>query len=263
MIHSQIGRILKTLGFSLDKKNSAETKHQKKTFPDSKFTPFIVLTRSRTGSSMLISFLDSHPNIIAEGEIFHTIKDNDCLTLLEKVFAQQSPHIKAKGFKIFYYHPLDDEQSDIWKHLVNIKNLHVIHLKRRNILRTLISRKIAGSQKVWSVKKASNFLIPSQSKSIEFNALELEKGFIVTREWEKKGDDLFRNHPLLNVFYEDLVKEPEESFKKITGFLGVCYVQPSTDLQKQNPEKTTDLLLNFDELKSHFANTEWQQFFDG
>ena len=262
MIHSLISRILKASGFSLVKKNNAETKHREKTFPDSQFTPFIVLARSRTGSNMLISFLNSHPNIIANGEIFHTINDKDCLNILEKEFAEQSPHVKAKGFKVFYYHPLDDPKSDLWQHLVNIKNLHIIHLKRRNILRTLISRKIAGNQKIWSVKKASDFLIPSLGNAIEFNARELEKGFITTREWEKKGDDLFRNHPLLNVFYEDLVKEPEELFKKITRFLGVCYIPPSTDLQKQNSEKTTELLINFDELKSHFANTEWQQFFD-
>src|SRR3546814_732374 len=33
------------------------------------FTKFIVLSRSRTGSNMLVSLLDSHPRVVAEGEI--------------------------------------------------------------------------------------------------------------------------------------------------------------------------------------------------
>src|SRR3546814_21202572 len=33
------------------------------------FTKFIVLSRSRTGSNMLVSLLDSPPRVVAEGEI--------------------------------------------------------------------------------------------------------------------------------------------------------------------------------------------------
>ncbi len=72
----------------------------------SDFQRFIVLSRSRTGSNMLLSFLNSHPNIHAEGEVFNRLNGQNYQEILSRVFADQPPRILAKGFKIFYYHPM-------------------------------------------------------------------------------------------------------------------------------------------------------------
>lgn len=53
---------------------------------------FIVLTRSRTGSSMLLSFLNSHPNIESHGEIVNRLHGKDYKEILRKTF-QKSPII--------------------------------------------------------------------------------------------------------------------------------------------------------------------------
>ena len=226
------------------------------------FKPFIVLSRSRTGSNMLISFLNSHPNIRAvEREIFSKLDGQNYGDILARVFAKQPYYIEAKGFKIFYYHPLDDRNEDIWNALVNMENLRVIHLKRRNILRTLVSRKIASLQDVWSTT-ASIGLDSSKNKAVSFTVQEVEDGIKQTRAWEKEGDEKFRNHPLLLASYEDLVADPIGHFKKITEFLGVGYVRPQTNLKKQNPEKLSDLVSNYDELKSKSQGKEWRQFLE-
>ena len=104
---------------------------------NNQYRRFIVLSRSRTGSNLLISLLNSHPHIYTEREIFGKLSGRN--------------YVKAKGFKIFYYHPLDDDSCSIWDELQSLDDLYVIHLKRRNILRTLLSRKTAGIQDVWSV----------------------------------------------------------------------------------------------------------------
>mgnify|MGYP006437466411 CR=1 FL=1 len=44
-------------------------------FDHENFTKFIVLSRSRTGSNLLISMLNSHPNISAEGEKFSRLNE--------------------------------------------------------------------------------------------------------------------------------------------------------------------------------------------
>ena len=41
------------------------------------YVPFIVLTRSRTGSNLLVSFLNGHPDIFCEGEIFARMAGRD------------------------------------------------------------------------------------------------------------------------------------------------------------------------------------------
>jgi LPS sulfotransferase NodH len=210
---------------------------------------------------MLLSFLNSHPNVHAQGEIFQKLNGRSYEDIFSKAFAKQPYYIRAKGFKIFYYHPLDDESNDIWGDLMNLGNLWVIHLKRRNIFRTLISRKIAGIQDAWEVT-SSKRIHTGKEKVVTFTTEELEEGFKQTREWEKGGDEKFSTHPLMSVYYEDLVDDPEGTFGKITDFLGVHYVQPKTNLRKQNPERLRDLVINYDELKSAFSGTEWQSFFE-
>ncbi len=234
-----------------------------KAFGHSGFKRFIVLSRARTGSNMLISFLNSHPNIRAEGEILNTLNGRDYLNVLTATYKKEPYYIKAKGFKIFYYHPGDDPNSNVWNDLVKMKDLHVIHLRRRNILRTLTSTKIALVQNIWSTKaNASRSDDLAKPKQISFTIDELTKGFKQTRQWEQNGDNMFHNHPVLSVNYEDLVNDAELYFRNITDFLGVSYAQPQTGLKKQNPEKIRDLISNYDELKIAFKETEWQTFFD-
>ena len=225
-----------------------------------KFKRFIVLSRSRTGSNMLISFLNSHSNIHAEGEILSKLSGRNHKNILAKVFAKQPFYVKAKGFKIFYYHPQDDKSSGIWNDLASLDDLYVIHLKRRNILRTLISRKIAGIQDVWATDQHSG--ADSKEIAITFTVDELSEGFNQTKAWEQAGDDKFRNHPLISIDYEDLVSHPEQTFRKVTEFLGVRYQQPETKLRKQNIKSMRETVTNYEELKSAFSGTEWQPFFD-
>jgi len=232
-----------------------------KSFKYSGFRRFIVLSRSRTGSNLLISFLNSHPNISAEGEIFSELNGRNYKDVLATAFAAQSYQTRAKGFKIFYYHPQDDESGDLWVDLVNMENLYVIHLKRRNILRVLVSRKIAESQDLWEVTD-STVRDSHSEKCIRMTVEELASGFQQTNAWEKAGDDMFGERPLMTVYYEELVDRPETSYRKIADFLGVRFMPPQTSLKKQNPEKLCDLLTNYEELKNAFTGTEWQSFFE-
>ena len=227
------------------------------------FRRFIVLSRSRTGSNMLISFLNSHPNIHAQGEIFSKLSGRNHKDVLAKAFARQPFYVKAKGFKIFYYHPQDGKSSGIWEDLASLDDLYVIHLKRRIVLRTLISRKIAGIQDVWVSKSADR---PSGADrkeiAVTFTVDELREGFKQTKAWEQAGDDTFRNHPLISIDYEDLVNHPEQTFRQVTEFLGVRYLQPETKLKRQNTRSIMETVTNYEELKSAFSGTEWQPFFD-
>lgn len=225
------------------------------------FRRFVVLSRSRTGSNMLLSFLNSHPNVYAEGEIFGRLNGRNYTKMLAAAFGKQPRDIKARGFKIFYYHPIDDTKSNIWNDLVDMNNLHVVHLKRRNILRTLLSRKIAETNDVWLTADSGskNSVSPKQ---VFFTVKELTEGFEQTRQWEKNGDDMFRDHNILSIYYEDLVCDANSNFNKLTDFLGVEYVQPQTNLKRQNPERICDLISNYEELRVAFAGTEWEAFFE-
>ena len=227
---------------------------------------FIVLSRSRTGSNMLISLLRSHPNICARGEVVGKLDGRNYKDVLADAFTTKSHLIKASGFKLFYYHPLDDDSGDLWQDLVNMDDLYVIHLKRRNVLRILISRKIAESMGQWIAKDTLDIEAQKDqaqgNKCVYMSVEELTNGFQQTRAWEKRGDAIFSSHPLITVYYEDLLDELEDNFRKITDFLDLPFVLPETSLRKQNPEQICDLLENYYELRESFKGTEWQTYFE-
>ena len=232
-----------------------------KRFGQQNFNKFIVLSRSRTGSNLLLSFINNHHNLHAKGEIFGSLRGQNYQDVLNKVFYKQPYFIKSAGFKIFYYHPEDVENCNIWNDLINMQNLFVIHLKRRNILRTLISKRIADTQNVWTISGAEdqNNIKPN---TVSLTAKELKDGFEQTRKWEINGDKMFSDHPVLNIYYEDLVINPDKYFKEVTDFLNVPFIKPYTTLKKQNPGKVCDLVENFEELKAAFQKTKWQSFFN-
>lgn len=224
---------------------------------------FIVLTRSRTGSNMLISCLGSHPAIHAESEIFQRLNGRTCGEILDSVFGERPRRIRAVGFKIFYYHPLDDPHAPVWESLRAMPELYVIHLRRRNLLRTLVSRKIAGVRDIWSsLEEEERSGRGSAAKVVTMTADELRAGFRQTRDWEEAYMRMFRVQPLLEVVYEDFVADPGVQFRRITDFLGVRYRPPQTSFRKQNPEPLRRLVSNFDELAREFSGTEWAGFFD-
>jgi LPS sulfotransferase NodH len=225
------------------------------------YVPFILLARSRTGSNLLRSYLDSHPNVRIEWRLLARLDGRNLRDVLRAAYPREPRYVAAKGFKMFYNHPQDDESGEVWDALARIDDLHVIHLKRKNILRTLLSRKIAGIQGVWMVESRGRAGVRPR-KAVSFTVEELSDGFTQTRNWENTADDRFHHHPMLTLYYEDLVDDPEATIRAATRFLGVGDAEPRTTLIRQNPEALSELITNYRELKEAFEGTEWQEFFD-
>jgi LPS sulfotransferase NodH len=224
---------------------------------------FIVLSRDRTGSNMLVQMLNSHPNIAADYEIFGKLHGKSEQNILDKSFTKQPFYIKAKGFKIFYYHPQDGDPETVWSLLQPMKDLYVVHLKRRNMLRTLVSSRVAYTTGVYGVRsEKEDAEYRKKLKPIIYDAENLREHFQQTRAWEKSGEEMFRNHPMISVDYEDLVSQRDQTFQKVTDFLGVDYRRPKTDFKKQITQKLQDVLENYGQLKTEFIRTEWEWFFD-
>ena len=229
---------------------------------DRQYRKFIVLARSRTGSNLLISLLNSHPCIKAEGELFRILHGENYKKILSNTFPEKLDNIKAKGFKIFYYHPVDNVSCGIWEDLKSIDDLFVIHLKRNNILRTLVSKKIAETNNEWLIRNDQSGIDQKNILSVSFSVDELKKWFEQTRRWEIESDKNFSHHPLLSITYEEIVNDRVNAFQKITEFLGVHFVEPNTKLKRQNNRTMRECIKNYDELKSAFVNTEWACFFE-
>jgi LPS sulfotransferase NodH len=242
------------------------------------YTRYIILARSRVGSNLLRGLLNAHSQVVAYGELFQfhdqiswavsgrqrsdrvlRLFQQEPVTFLEQeVFNKHPKAIRAVGFKLFYYHAQNGNWKVVWEYLRQQPKLHVIHLKRANILKTHLSWTLANKTGAWV--KHNNGVEPKPAVSLAYE--ECLEAFTETRRWESEFEAYFRNHPSLEVVYEDLAADYSEEMRRIQSFLGVSYqeVQPVTQRQARRPLEAA--ILNYSELKEQFIGTEWETFFE-
>jgi len=243
------------------------------------YKSFIILGTARTGSTMLWSYLNSHPDILCMRGVYGSAKkinfgkfygelpeeyyseelvkhrNNKPIDFLEKyVYKNYEKPYKAVGFKYFYNHDrhLIDKKElvDFFKEKSDIK---FIHLKRDNLLATLFSYKRALAQQQWT--KANT------SFQTNISVRECNNYFQSTIENQKRFDKLFHDR-ILQVNYDKLTQGTREVLIEIMNFLGVDKISLKTETQKNNEIKLVDCIENYYELKDYFKNTNYEEFFN-
>jgi LPS sulfotransferase NodH len=242
------------------------------------YTRFIVLGRSRTGSNFLRGLLNSHPQIVTFGEIFRNYDSldwafpgyqqsaramrklqSDPVSFVEQdVFGRFPSDVRAVGFKIFYYHAQEHGWAPLWEHLQAQQSLRVIHIKRRNLLRTHLSRARAAQTNNWT----DTVGISRPMEPVTLNYEECLADFQRTRAWEEEYDARFAEHPLLEIVYENLSADFDQEMQRVQGFLGVTRRRPEPNTFRQSNEHLRLEIANYDELRARFAGTPWETFFD-
>ena len=168
--------------------------------------------------------------------------------LNRRVYKPHRPEISAVGFKMFYDHLtkhyfqkpisvseaspqlqelfaqfagfieinyswdiLDKRFRATWEYLQADKSLAVIHLKRRNMLHTLISLKKAFmTQLWWSVRDR-----PQTTRAIHLDPDECNRYFHRLDRFAAEADMVFADHQKIEVCYEDIVDQREETLQRI------------------------------------------------
>lgn len=224
-------------------------------FGHKSYEKFAIITRSRTGSSLLVDLLNSHPNIESQGERFTRLGNKTCEQVWNEIFGKKAASILIVGFKIFYYHPQDSDDKKVWKFLFYDKNIRIIHLKRRNLLRTILSRAIAEKTDIWSSRSTTS-KVKLANKKVLLNANDCFREFERIKKWEVDTDKKFSSHQIFNLNYEDLILS-NEGLKEVQKFLGVPYKDLNTKFKKLNKENLEELIENYEELVADFKGTKW------
>jgi LPS sulfotransferase NodH len=217
-----------------------------------KYTPFVILSEPRSGSTMLHTYLNSHTQIKSYGEVLRENIEANAIVkettpyINTLAFKPHTPALKAIGLKLFYEYYEDPRYAESFKYIVNRNDVKIIYLIRRDILKVYVSLKIAQKTNVWSsVKSATNGTQPR---------ITIDRhDYIKFREEHLRHRRLFvsllKDHPLLEVAYEDLVQNPQPILNSIQQFLGVKPKALFTLLKQQNPGSVESLITNYDEVK--------------
>jgi LPS sulfotransferase NodH len=180
------------------------------------------------------------------------------LLLKKEIFRTYPKKMKAVGFKVFYYHAQNDNWRSVWTYLQAQRDLKILHLKRKNVLKTHLSRKRAGSSGKWINLTGEKEMM----KPIILDYEECLEDFTRTRGWEKEYDVIFENHEILNVYYENLQSDNYGELCRIQGFLGVKKEELKAMTHQQTNQPLSQAIANYYELKKQFKDTAWAESFE-
>lgn len=218
---------------------------------------FAIVANARTGSNYLLAGLRSSAAVRMYHEIFAS-HNREVGKDFEKIFSilsqYESRRTRMVGFKVFYNHLTEEE----WTKLAACRELKVLHLTRRNRLRTVVSLEVAFKTGQWT--KAGHIPGPRE-KRIELGPARLLELLEQIEEGEAATRARFCDRPILELVYEDLVQSPHEGFASVGTYLGVDDIDPGyIRLKRQNPESLQQLLLNYDEVDAALRGTRYAEF---
>lgn len=214
------------------------------------YIPFVILSEPRSGSTLLHTYLNYHPNIQSYGEVLRenlevkkvTVKD----PLLSFVFKPHARKLKAIGLKLFYYYHDSPIYATCFQQIIQNTNVKIIHLIREDVLALYVSLKMAQHTSRWSSVKSSG----KNYHQLNVNISDFRKFLQTYLQRQQDFKILFQHHKILSITYEDMVNNPDSVLKNVQEFLGVIPRPLFSLLKKQNLKPIQSLVTNYKEVKS-------------
>jgi LPS sulfotransferase NodH len=246
---------------------------------------YMITCAARTGSTMLVHLLRSHPEICSHGEVFSPAKiagitgiyeqerrkepdfidclsaerDRDPIKFLYKI-ALDLQGKKAVCFKLKHDELILPEYKALRDEIVNDRDFRIIHLRRENLLRRYLSHYIANH--VTHVTLALNGQGIPEVPRVELNPRECQKDFETIRRREAEFAELFAQHPGFLISYEEMVAGDAKKIRALLDFMGVSPRELTTTTQKLGRSNLREVIANFEELRTYFAGSPYSRFFE-
>jgi LPS sulfotransferase NodH len=147
----------------------------------------------------------------------------------------------------------------LW-HGTLVHGASVIHMTRRNVLKTLISRRAAAQSGVYHV--SATLPVKSAVKDWSATAVTLHTPTLLrdldtiaaeTAQWKR----LIASNRCFDLPYEEYVADQAGWNKSILGFLGASEMPLHSDLKKVNPDSLTRLVANFEEVSELLRGSDY------
>lgn len=226
-------------------------------------TKFIIFGQSRSGSTLLLDLLNSHPDICCDTEIFNK---NELFPKIKPLqwFYRQNPSWLAQnklrkstcpvyGFKLFFFqvhHPakfLEWLVKNDWK---------IIHVQRENIFRQSLSNIIALTTNHWHRRSEKS----NPEKSIHVDPARLLRVLKNRSRWKLKEKNLLGNYDHITVNYERHLADKtmwQEAANEVFNYLGLPPAAVKTSLKPTYKKPYSEIIENYNELIESVKNSEF------
>ena len=225
-------------------------------------TKFIIFGQGRTGSNLIQSLVNVHPDVRCDGEILlpAMIGKLNWLKLYINGCALKH-HKPAYGFLLKLTHLPQGQGIDNVEFLryLTDQGWKIIYTQRRNFVKQIISAIIAINRHQWHDSSDN----PLKNKKFHIDLDELFKG-IQRKETQTATElDILQHLPHLTVVYEDELLEPQwhqQTTDKIFDYLGIPSVSVQASLKKTTPKDLSQIVENYDEIVEAIGKTSHAHF---
>ncbi len=237
-------------------------------------TRFVILAVPRTGSNLLCTLLNSHPQILCHHEVFNpqgvftaldycgqglTVeslqqRDDDPLGFLDRVWqtgTKTGTEDSCVGFKW-----TRGQNRDVLTSVLEDAGIKKVVLRRRNRIKTYVSERIAQETQQWEVYSRHELTMPRPR--IHVDAAELLEHIASNQRFYAELSAALSqpSQPHLEVEYETLFDRSVQH--RMFQFLAVPAPEmpPVAASVKQNSSDLRDTIANFAELAAHLPRGE-------
>jgi LPS sulfotransferase NodH len=233
-------------------------------------TRFVILAAPRTGSNLLCTLLNSHPEILCHHEVFNpsgiyyalehrngsldlgTIEERDeaPLPFLERLWSTRLGR-RSLGFKM-----TRGQNEQILAKVLLDRSVRKIVLSRRNRIRTYVSSLVAERSGQWEVYSEADLIEPRPKVDVDVSDLHRQVAQNEAYYARIERALQFSGQEALAVVYEDLGSSAEHS--RVLAYLDVADASVPLFARsvKQNPGDLRRLVANYDEVLSSLRDTE-------
>ena len=247
---------------------------------------YMITCPARSGSTMLVHLLRSHPDIISHDEVFSapgTVggmagsyllkrraepdfadrmaaeKDRDPIKFLYKIVLDLQGK-QAVCFKLKHDELARPEYKVLRDEIVNDQDFRIIHLRRENLLCRYLSHYIATY--VTRVTLAVHGQIVPELQPVVLDPRKCQEDFETVLAREKEFATLFAQHPGFWISYEEMIAPGSEKLQCLLDFMGVPRRELTTTTKRLRHNGLRSAIANFEELRTHFAATPYSKFFE-
>jgi LPS sulfotransferase NodH len=226
---------------------------------------FVIFGTGRSGSTLLVTLMNSNSQVYCDNEIFHRPVANPWryLRARTKLGAKE-----VYGFKCLTYHlggPLGLEEKD---HKVFLQQLHdagyqIIYLRRYNALRQGLSNIYARSRGQFHSNSVGAQRGPAPKVTVDLE--ELARWIDGVQSQARREQGLLEDIPHLSISYEaDLMDSADHPrlLQKLSEYLEVDFEVPQTPLKKVTPKDFASFIENHEEMVAFLHKKGYAHFLE-